>query len=267
MAIVVLRFSRISCILIREYAQKCLRTHRWPLGLVSIFPYFLSFLLLFFSFFSVSKCTAEMDCTTEWAFNWRPWRPMPYADVADHNWPWAVFCYLCIIIKPKKVAVVYVGAGAVAISHPCTGLHVGEIAHTLRSELTNASQYLSIVLASASQSSNTHMTTTTTSKNWILRSLGPRTNDFAEERKHLYQRNPRRSSREPWGHPRETSFGHRVFPFTSNHPSFSSFSFPLQFPPSLPFPIAWWKEVSFRRNYIFSRCMKNKAQRGQWCVL
>ena len=34
-AIAVLRFPpRISHISIRGYAQKCLRTHRWPLGLV-----------------------------------------------------------------------------------------------------------------------------------------------------------------------------------------------------------------------------------------
>ena len=36
MAIAVLRFPpRISRISVRGYAQKCLRTHRWPLGLVS----------------------------------------------------------------------------------------------------------------------------------------------------------------------------------------------------------------------------------------
>ena len=35
-AIAVLRFPRVSHISIRGYAQKCLRTHHWPLGLVSM---------------------------------------------------------------------------------------------------------------------------------------------------------------------------------------------------------------------------------------
>ena len=44
-----------------------------------LFLYFLSF-FPFFPHFSVFKCTTEMDCTTKWAFNWRPWRPASYVD-------------------------------------------------------------------------------------------------------------------------------------------------------------------------------------------
>ena len=41
-AIAVLRFPpRISLIFVTGYAQKCLRTHRWPLGLVfNLIPHF-----------------------------------------------------------------------------------------------------------------------------------------------------------------------------------------------------------------------------------
>ena len=49
MAIAVLRFPpRISHISIRGYAQKCLRTHRWPLGLVftTVTPLFIASIAL-----------------------------------------------------------------------------------------------------------------------------------------------------------------------------------------------------------------------------